>query len=80
MRLIMMRYRINGLSGLFVHLNKYPVELIKIWEYKIMVLSELITAHTNKNEFSGEMLNIMIARKNQLIECMEDFKKQFPNL
>ena len=75
-----MRYRINGLSGLFVHLNKYPVELIKIWEYKIMVLSELITAHTNKNEFSGEMLNIMIARKNQLIECMEDFKKQFPNL
>jgi len=75
-----MRYRINGLSGLFVNLNKYPVELIKIWEYKIMVLSELITAHTNKNEFSGEMLNIMIARKNQLIECMEDFKKQFPNL
>ena len=56
------------------------MELIKIWEYKIMVFSELITAHTNKNEFSGEMLNIMIARKNQLIECMEDFKKQFPNL
>jgi len=56
------------------------MELLALWEYKVRVLSDLINAHSNKTEFADEMLAIMIARKNQIIECMEDFKKQFPNL
>ena len=55
------------------------MELIALWEEKIKILSNLIDAHDNKNEFDRDMLAIMIARKNQLIECIEDFKKQFPN-
>lgn len=53
--------------------------LIALWEEKIKILSNLIDAHDNKNEFDRDMLAIMIARKNQLIECIEDFKKEFPN-
>ena len=55
------------------------MELLALWEYKVRVLSDLINAHSNKTEFADEMLAIMIARKNQIIECIEDFKKQFPN-
>ena len=54
--------------------------LIAMWEEKIKILSTLIDAHDNKNEFDRDMLAIMLARKNQLFECIEDFKKQFPNL
>jgi len=55
------------------------MELIAMWEEKIKILSTLIDAHDNTNEFNRDMLAIMIARKNQLLECIDDFKKQSPN-
>lgn len=45
--------------------------LIELWEEKIGIIENLITFH----KCDDVMLGIMIARKNQLIECIEDFKK-----
>lgn len=54
--------------------------IIELWEEKISILEKLISAHDKTSgEFAGDLLAIMIGRKNQLEECIKDFKKHYSN-
>lgn len=50
-------------------------QLIKLWEEKIAITETLIEKQDKTKEWSGDMLAIMIARKNQLQECINDLNK-----
>jgi len=54
-------------------------DVIKLWGEKISILERLIEANDNAKEWGADMLAIMIARKNQLQECIDDLKKHFKN-
>jgi len=49
-------------------------DLIKFWEEKIYLLEVLIAANDKTTEHGGDMLAIMIGRKNQIEECIKDLK------